>query len=130
MKALSDWAAIGTSNFISFYNDRDTVGIDDGTLDIRIAANPSAKERRDTITFATISNTIVFFDSDTMIVGIDTTITRNLVNVLDTITHTRSLIITQLAVDFPTLTILGDTLSAGGIDRPVVFEGGMHKLSP
>ena len=35
--SVANWAAIGTSNFISFYNDRDTVGIDDGTLDIRIA---------------------------------------------------------------------------------------------
>ena len=127
--SVTNWTAIGTSNFISFYNDRDTVGIgDDGTLDIRIAANPSAEERRDTITFATISNTIVF-DSDTMIVEMDTTITHNLVNVLDTITYTRSLIITQLAANFPTLTILGDTLSAGGVGHPVVFEGGTQTFT-
>ena len=61
----------------------------------------------------------MFFDSE-----------RNLVTVLDTITHTRSLIITQLAADFPTLTILGDTLSAGGIRRhTALFEGGVQTFT-
>ena len=117
-ESTADWAAIGTSNFISFYNDRDTVGIDDGTLDITIQENNTNAERRDTITFATIIRSKVFFDSE-----------RNLVTVLDTITHTRTLIITQLASDFPTLTILGNTLSAGGIGHPILFEGGTQTFT-
>ena len=118
--SAASWEAIGTSNFISLDNvmspDRDTVGIDDdGTLDIRIAANPSTKERRDTITFvATIQNLVTVLGT----------------TVLDTVTHTRTLIITQLAVDFPTLTILGDTLSTGGIRRhTALFEGGVQTFT-
>ena len=117
-ESTADWEAIGTSNFISLDSvmslDGDTVGIGSGgILDIRIAANPSTEERRDTITFATTIQNLVTLDTI----------------VLDTVTLTRTLIITQLAVDFPTLTILGDTLSAGGIGHPVVFEGGTQTFT-
>ena len=104
-----NWEATETSDFISL--DSDTVsGRGDGTLDITIEANTLSTERNDTITFTTTAHSGIIDNeyrfSDTVI-----------------------LIITQLAADFPTLTILGDTLSAGGIDRPVVFEGGAQTFT-
>ena len=108
-ESTADWAAIGTSNFISLDSDK-VSGRGDGTLDITIEANTLSTERNDTITFTTTAHSGIIDNeyrfSDTVI-----------------------LIITQLAVDFPTLTILGDTLSAGGIDRPVVFEGGAQTFT-
>ena len=104
-----NWEATETSDFISL--DSDTVsGRGDGTLDITIQENNTNAERRDTITFTATAHSGIIDNeyrlSDTVI-----------------------LIITQLATDFPTLTVLGDTLSARGIGHPVVFEGGTQTFA-